>query len=232
MAAGRGERLRPVTDLWPKAILPIDGSPVVVALLEDLAAAGVGRIVVVTGHLAEQVEALIDPLQLEIRLVRQPEPLGSLDAVRHAQANAPFLAVAADTRFAAGDLGRFLAAAVPDAAIAIRRQPDRPDYTRIQVEDGRVVRVNAPDAPGDWTAAPLWLVGDSVAAHLDDEIGGPPFELADLFQNAIDAGVRVSAIEIGRTRDLTTVSDLVRENFPYLRCPGDGLAREGEAARA
>ncbi|HEY7537524.1 MAG TPA: NTP transferase domain-containing protein [Gaiellaceae bacterium] len=217
MAAGRGERLRPVTDLWPKAILPIDGSPVIVGLLEDLAAAGIERFVVVTGHLAGQVEALIEPLPLEIRLVRQPEPLGSLDAVRRAQATTPFLAVAADTRFAAGDLGRFLAAAGQHTAIAVRRQPDRPDYTRIQLEDGRVVRVIAPEASGDWTAAPLWLVGDSAAAHLDDEISGPPFELADVFQNAIDAGVRVSAIEIGRTRDLTTVSDLVRENFPYLR---------------
>jgi hypothetical protein len=47
--------------------------------------------------------------------------------------------------------------------------------------------------------------------------GKPPYELADVLQLAIDAGVRVSAIQVGRTRDLTTPADLVRENFPYLR---------------
>jgi NDP-sugar pyrophosphorylase family protein len=218
MAAGRGERLRPVTDRWPKAVLPIDGQPVVVRLLHDLAAAGVERFAVVTGHLAEQVEALVEPLPYEIRFARQPEPLGSLDAVLRAAATAPFLAAAADTRFREGDLGRFVAAAAGAAgAIAVRRQPGRPDHTRVHVEDGRIVRLVAPDAPGELTAAPLWLVGPEVAAHLADEVGGPPFELATVFQNAIDAGAGVSAIEIGRTRDLTSVVDVVRENVPYLR---------------
>jgi len=36
-------------------------------------------------------------------------------------------------------------------------------------------------------------------------------------QLAIDAGVVVSAIQVGRTRDLTSPVDLVRENFPYLK---------------
>ena len=38
-----------------------------------------------------------------------------------------------------------------------------------------------------------------------------------MFSNAIDAGAQVSAIQVGRTRDLTDPADLVRENFPYLR---------------
>ena len=46
--------------------------------------------------------------------------------------------------------------------------------------------------------------------------GRPPYELGDVFQRAIDAGVAVSAIQVGRTRDLTSPVDLVRENFPYL----------------
>ncbi|HET7857105.1 MAG TPA: sugar phosphate nucleotidyltransferase, partial [Gaiellaceae bacterium] len=86
MAAGEGRRLRPLTELWPKPVLPIDGRPVIVTLLHDLADVGVERATVVTGHLAEQVEALAagsEP-RLELRFVRQPEPLGSADAVRRA----------------------------------------------------------------------------------------------------------------------------------------------------
>ena len=59
MAAGEGTRLRPLTERWPKPVLPIDGRPVVVTLVHELAAAGCGTIVVVTGHLREQVEELL-----------------------------------------------------------------------------------------------------------------------------------------------------------------------------
>ena len=47
--------------------------------------------------------------------------------------------------------------------------------------------------------------------------GNPPYELADVLQLAVDAGVHVSAIQVGPTRDLTSPADVVRENFPYLR---------------
>jgi glucose-1-phosphate thymidylyltransferase len=41
MAAGEGKRLRPLTERWPKPVLPIDGRPVIGTLLRELVAAGV-----------------------------------------------------------------------------------------------------------------------------------------------------------------------------------------------
>jgi NDP-sugar pyrophosphorylase family protein len=220
-AAGEGRRLRPLTDRWPKPVLPIDGRPVIVTLLHELARCGIDAFTVVTGHLAEQVEAILDGLPYEIDVVRQPEPLGSADAVRHAAAEPPYLVSAADTVYGAGDAGRvlqaFAAADGAAGAIAVRRQPGRPDHTRIEVEEGRVVRVIAPDTASGLTAAPLLVVGAAVAERLDEELPGPPYQVADAFQRAIDAGGRVLAVEIGRTRDLTAPQDLVRENFPYLQ---------------
>ena len=58
MAAGEGMRLRPLTERWPKPVLPIDGRPVLGTLLRELAAAGIERAFVVTGHLGEQVRSL------------------------------------------------------------------------------------------------------------------------------------------------------------------------------
>jgi hypothetical protein len=87
----------------------------------------------------------------------------------------------------------------------------------VYVEDGRVVRVKATDPPGEWTAAPIMALGARVARFLDPLPGKPPYELSDVFQLAIDDGAVVSAIQIGRTRDITSPVDLVRENFPYLR---------------
>ena len=190
MAAGLGTRMRPLTECWPKPVLPIDGRPVVVTLVHEVAAAGCERIVVVTGHLAAQVEALLEPLPYAIRFVRQPPGQGSADAVLRAHATPPYLVLAADTLFAPGDLARFARAGVgADGAIALHGE-ERP---------------------------PLWLVGEKVHRFLDPLPGRAPYELQDVFRNATDRGARVSAIQVGRTRDLTHPRDLVRENFPYLR---------------
>ena len=83
MAAGEGRRLRPLTERWPKPVLPIDGVPVIAALMREVAAAGLGPVTVVTGHLAEQVEELLgdgSAFGLELRFVRQPSPDGSAES--------------------------------------------------------------------------------------------------------------------------------------------------------
>src|SRR6478735_4333683 len=67
MAAGEGRRLRPLTERYAKPVLPIDGRPVVATLARELAAAGCAGATVVTGHLAEQVERLLDGFPLELR---------------------------------------------------------------------------------------------------------------------------------------------------------------------
>lgn len=219
MAAGLGTRLRPLTERWAKAVLPVDGRPVVATLLRELAAAGCPRATVVVGHLGGQVERLLagdGAFGLELRFARQPAPAGSADAVLRTGEQAPFLAVAADTVFRPGDVGRFVEAfldAGAAGAVAVRRHPEK---HAVAVADGRVVRVHDPGGPGPLTAAPLWALGPPVAGRLGG-VPGPPYELKDAFQQAIDAGEPVLAVEIGPTRDLTDPLDLVEENFPYLR---------------
>lgn len=212
MAAGEGRRLRPITDRWPKPILPIDGKPVIVTLLHELAEAACERAWVVTGHLAKQVEELVAGCEpgLEIQFVRQPEPLGSADAVSRALAagaRPPCVVSAADTVYGPGDVARVTGN--PRAAIAWRSAPRG---TALDLEDGRVLRVPGAE---EHFAAPLWILTSEVAKYLEG-LPGPPFELAGAFQRAIDAGTTVLGVEIGPTRDLTEPADLVRHNFLYL----------------
>ena len=224
MAAGEGIRLRPLTERWPKPILPIDGRAVVATLIRELAAAGLARVHVVTGHLGEQVETLLGDgagFGPELRYVRQPRADGSADAVRRALAagaTAPTLVLAADTVFAKGDVARF-AATVSDAdgALAVRRHPPPapPHRAAVEIAEGRVVRVVDHDPANPLASAPLWLLGPRLVPFLDD-LPGPPYELAEAFQRGVDAGLTIAGIEIGKTRDLTYPVDLVRENFPYL----------------
>lgn len=227
MAAGEGRRLRPLTERWAKPVLPIDGRPVVAALLDELAAAGVGRVTVVVGHLHAQVERLLgDPgaFSLEVGFVSQPSPDGSADAVRRALAGGaavPALVVAADTLFGRGDVGRFAEAfaAAPEAAgaIAVRRDPapDPPHRFGTRVERGRVTRVLDDDPSTPTSGAPLWAIRAPIEPLLARD--ALPHELSRAFQRAIDEGLTVLGVEIGRTRDLTYPGDVIDENFPYAR---------------
>ena len=236
MAAGEGRRLRPLTERWPKAVLPIDGRPVLAVLLRDIATAGVGEATVVVGHLAEQVEALAGDgsgFGLVVRYARQREPRGSGDAVRcalAAGARPPLLALAADTVFSPGDVGRAAARWVVSGAaggLGVRtvRREELAARSSVRVEGGRVLEVVEKPAIGleasgarqvtHRAGAPLWCLDEELAASLAD-LPGPPFELSVAFQRAIDAGREVAALELSPTRDLTAPEDIVRHNFPYL----------------
>ena len=225
MAAGEGRRLRPLTERWAKPVLPIDGRSVLGQLLWELAAAETRRVWLVSGHLAEQVEAVAGGgagFGLEVRVVRQPEPVGSADAVLRALragAEPPVLVAGADTLFSAGDVGRFVRASEGHAgAIAARRDPPPapPHRYAVRVEDGLVTRVLDDEPSNPLAGAPLWLLGPEIARFLDPLPGKPPYELATAFELAVEAGARVAGVEIGKTRDLTRPEDVIVENFPYL----------------
>jgi UDP-N-acetylglucosamine diphosphorylase / glucose-1-phosphate thymidylyltransferase / UDP-N-acetylgalactosamine diphosphorylase / glucosamine-1-phosphate N-acetyltransferase / galactosamine-1-phosphate N-acetyltransferase len=225
MAAGLGTRLRPLTERWPKAVLPIDGRPVISVLLRELTRARCGRVWVVTGHLADQVERLVgdgSAFGVDVRFVHQPEVLGSADAVRRALdagAPLPVVVVAADTVFTGGDVTSFVSAfeaSGDGGAVGVRTDPGPGEGRKAVRRSGnRIVALRDDDPASVWTPAPLWGVGAPVAERLCRD--RPPYELGKAFEAAIAAGEVVRAIEIGKTRDLTDPLDLVEENFPYLR---------------
>jgi NDP-sugar pyrophosphorylase family protein len=224
MAAGEGRRLRPLTEAWPKPVLPIAGRPVIATVLRELASAGFEEVTVVTGHLAEEVETLLGDgagFGLRVRYARQPQPLGSADAVRcalEAGARPPLLVLGADTLFASGDLSR--AAQLPEdaaAALGVRRSTD-PEKTLVTVLNGLVTALG--EGEGELRAAPLWVLDEEIVASLG-ELSGPPFELADAVRRAISAGKEISAVELGPTRDLTRPEDVMTHNFPYLSKGGE-----------
>ena len=57
LAAGRGERMRPLTDSTPKPLLQVQGRPLLQWHLQALANAGVSRVVINTAWLGEQIPA-------------------------------------------------------------------------------------------------------------------------------------------------------------------------------
>ncbi|WP_415036292.1 N-acetylmuramate alpha-1-phosphate uridylyltransferase MurU [Azonexus sp.] len=80
LAAGRGERMRPLTDHTPKPLLPAGGKPLIVWHLEKLAVAGVRDVVINHAHLGEQIEAVLgDGAKWGLTIRYSPEPPGALE---------------------------------------------------------------------------------------------------------------------------------------------------------
>jgi len=102
-AAGRGERMRPLTDTTPKPLLRAGGRTLIERHLEKLAAAGVRDVVVNTSHLAAQFPlALGDGSRWGLRIhfsYEGPTPLETGGGIRHALAllgDEPFIGISAD----------------------------------------------------------------------------------------------------------------------------------------
>lgn len=80
LAAGRGQRMRPLTDTTPKPLLSAGGKPLLAYHLEKLAAAGVQDVVINHAWLGKQIEEYVgDGSDWGVRVSFSPEPEGGLE---------------------------------------------------------------------------------------------------------------------------------------------------------
>ena len=116
LAAGRGERMQPLTDRVPKAMIEAGGRPLIVRLIERLARAGYTELVINVSHLGETIErALGDGAALGVSIAysREADALETGGGIAYALpllGNAPFVVVNCDVH-SDFDLGRLRSAA-------------------------------------------------------------------------------------------------------------------------
>jgi N-acetyl-alpha-D-muramate 1-phosphate uridylyltransferase len=87
LAAGRGERLRPLTDTLPKPLLAVRGKPVIVWTIERLARAGFRELVINHAHLGYKVEQALGDgaaLGVSIRYSAEAEALETAGGIANA----------------------------------------------------------------------------------------------------------------------------------------------------
>lgn len=102
LAAGRGERLRPLTDTCPKPLIDINGRPPLRRHLEALAAAGVSEVVINLHHLAAQVREAVAgfcPAGITVSFSEEATLLetgGGISRALPLLGDAPFVVVAGD----------------------------------------------------------------------------------------------------------------------------------------
>ncbi len=155
LAAGRGERMRPLTDRVPKPLLEAGGKPLIVWHIEKLAAAGFEQVVINHAHLGALIErALGDGSRFGIALAYSREAVALETAGGIANAlpllgPAPFAAVNADV-FSAYDyaqLARAVGSLAPPQRLAHLVLVDNPGHHPegdFALRGGQVVPEGAP----------------------------------------------------------------------------------------
>ena len=210
-AAGKGERMRPLTETTPKPLLPVAGKPLVAWHLEKLAALGVSDVVLNVSWLADRfAPALGDGAHWGLRLHYShegPEPLETGGGMLHALpllGDAPFLAINGDiwTDF---DFGRLPTAPAGLAhLVLVDNPPQHPRGDFHLGDDGVLAATGAPML----TFSGIGLYRADILRNWPGQPGAdqspPRFKLAPLLYAAIDRGHVTGEHHRGRWTDVGT----------------------------
>jgi MurNAc alpha-1-phosphate uridylyltransferase len=227
LAAGRGERMRPLTDRLPKPLLSVGGKPLIAWHLQRLAAAGIRDIVINHAWLGHEIErALGDGSEHGVRIRYSPEATALETAGGIAQAlpllgDAPFLVVNGDV-WCDWDPARAsgLARDLPEGGawlLLVDNPVQHPAGDFHLAADGRVHTQGEPRL----TFAGIGVYHPSLFA---DVVRGTAAPLAPLLRQAMDRGHVRGARHQGRWTDVGTpqrLADLDAElDRPGLDRPG------------
>ena len=238
--AGKGTRLLPLTRRVPKPLVRVAGRPVMDYVMDALQGLDIDELIVITGHLKEEVERYITRhYPIPSRFVEQRTLDGTAGAINLARpfVDEPVLIVFVDTLFDAD-----LSVIRTSDADGILWAKEVEDYRRFGViitdaRDNMTRIVEKPATPvsklaniglyylRDWQA-----LFDGIAEVLRRPPGaGGEFYLTDAFQQMVDRGRRLQVLRVSGWYDCGKVATLLETNHHLLehgraRLPGSGCS--------
>jgi mannose-1-phosphate guanylyltransferase len=230
LAAGRGERMLPLTTVLPKPALPLPDGPVVASAVRLAAEVGATRIVVNVCHLADRMAAAIAAIRIdgiEIDLSYEHELMGTAGGLALARDHGllgdegAVLVINGDGVFGLDlqNLATRHGAGTDHVTLALLPHPDPTRWSRVTLDpDGRVVAIRPPGSPGNLEVPFLYpgvmAVSRKALDALPTHTGGVP---ATLWEPA-RVGRRLGGVVVtGHWREVGTPND-------YLAVMGARLA--------
>jgi dTDP-glucose pyrophosphorylase len=246
LAAGKGTRMRPFSEHWPKPILPVLGKPLMAYQLEMMQKLGIRDVVVVIGHLGhEVVRALGDGSRwgVNIQYVEQEEMLGIAHAVSRLESHVtrPFFLFLGDIFFVTENLGSMLdrfQKGELGGVLACKREPNldaiKRNFVVLTDAHGVVTRVvEKPRHPRtDLKVCGIYLFDQAFF----DAVRRTPrtamrneYEITDSIQIFLDDGYKVEAAEVVKAdMNVSYPADLLELNLLLLAQSGKGEWTAGD----
>jgi mannose-1-phosphate guanylyltransferase len=224
LAAGLGTRLRPLSEVRAKPLVPVGDRPALAHVFERLRAAGVGRIVVNAHHRAQEVRAFVDAQPGDLAVSEEPELLGTAGGLAQARdllGDGDVLVWNAD-----------ILAAVDPRALAEAHARDGPEATLVVQPmargagsvgldaSGRIVRLRrerfGEEASGGEFLG-IHVVGGALRQRLPPRGG----LIEDLYIPALARGATLRALlHEDRWHDVGTVAAYLEANLAWLDARG------------
>ncbi len=234
LAAGEGTRLRPLTEEKPKALVEVDGKPLVEDVFDNLLEIGVTELVVVVGYQKEQlIERYGDAYEgVPITYAHQREQLGLGHAILQAEPHVDddFVLMLGDNVFRGnlGDVIKRQHEERADAAFLVEEVPYE-EASRYGVLDtneyGEIVEVveNPDEPPSNLVMTGFYTFTPAIfhACHLVQPSDRGEYELPDAIDLLIQSGRTIDAIRMDGWR--------IDVGYPEDREEAEQRVREAEA---
>jgi D-glycero-alpha-D-manno-heptose 1-phosphate guanylyltransferase len=227
LVGGKGTRLQAVVSSKPKPLALVGNIPFLELLVMQLRSQGVHRMIMSTGHLADQIEETFGDggrWNSDIRYSRESQPLGTAGAVKAAEGylegSADFLVVNGDS-FMEIDLLKFLRFHQQHrgvASMAVRKVPDAARYGTVDVDASKRIigfsEKTGNTSPGMINAG-VYLFQRSVLKSIPE---GPSSLEKDLFPKLLTQGMYALEkdgvfIDIGTPEDYARAQRIYQELY-------------------
>ena len=229
--AGVGSRLRPHTHTVPKALIYVAGRPILAHILDDLERLGVKDVVLVVGHMGDDIKQYVDAHYQHLNrwYVEQPERLGLGHAVRLTRdlvIGHPAFIVLGDTIFDA-DFSEIVGG--KDSRIGVKEVDDPRRFGIVEVKDGVATRlIEKPDHPtsnlaivGVYYIADTPMLFDALDTLVEKDLRTKgEYQLTDALQLMIERGHRIRPFTVAGWYDCGNAETLLETNRELLERKG------------
>ncbi|MHA1267358.1 MAG: bifunctional sugar-1-phosphate nucleotidylyltransferase/acetyltransferase [Candidatus Helarchaeota archaeon] len=240
MAAGEGKRLRPLTEIRPKPMLPIAGKPHLQIILESLHEyADISDIILIVGHQQEKIKDYFQDgseFGLHIEYATQKKPLGTGHAAHCAKEfidSETFLLMNGDILLSPSifhQLIRYYKEYSNTSLISVKKVPDPSSYGIVQFHDstGDIIEIIEKPAPHQifkeaFTNIGLYIFTPSIFEAIEETQPSPrgEIEITDSIQILVKKGMPVKIfkvddfwLDIGRPWDLLDANKYILNQIP------------------
>ena len=209
LAAGKGTRLRPLTDNTPKPMLPVAGKPLLEWMIERVREAEIGEVLIVTNYLEDQIKDFFKDgkgFGVNISYRTQQEALGTANAIYEAMewvGENSFLSLYGDHYLEEGTLAKLIKAhKEKEATVASIRVDDPSQYGAFGIDGEKITRVvekpSKGKAPSNYANVGIYVFPPEVFWHIEETPKSPrgEYEITDTMQRMIDAGLTLRKYEL------------------------------------
>ncbi len=232
LAAGMGERLQPLTSIYPKVLVPVVNKPVIDRIIQFLKTHGVEKIIINAHHHYQMIRDYIkrgNPFGVKVEIRIEKEILGTGGGIKNTQdfwGKDPFIVINGDilTDIDLGDVYEFHLKKNHLVTMVLH---DFPKYNKVRVDKEMNILSIGPgtDLKGTLAFTGIHVINPEVLNFIPEK---KRYNIIDAYKRLIDLKKPIRGyIATGhRWIDIGTISDYLRANFYHLPSGNIAIAEQ------